>query len=65
MMKDSYDFSKLDNIRKNPFAEHLKKNGHSTIIHYIPDDVENTLCDDELDFEEKILMNEYHKKSKI
>ena len=61
-MKDNYDFSKLNNVKRNPFAEHLKKNGHSTIIHYTPTDIETTSLDDELDRDERLLLNEYKAK---
>jgi len=64
-MKDSYDFSKLKNVKRNPFAEHLNNNGHSTIIHYSPKDIEVASCDEDLDYEEQLLINEYYKKSKM
>ena len=62
-MKDNYDFSTLKNIRRNPFAEQLKKNGHSTIIHYTPADIDS-ISDDEMDYSEhsNILENGLRKK---
>jgi hypothetical protein len=55
-MKDNYDFSKLKNVRKNPFAERLNREGHITIIHTSPQDLDD-------DFDEEI--NEDLKKEAI
>jgi hypothetical protein len=48
-MKDNYDFSKMKNVRRNPFAEQLNKEGHTTIIHTLPNDFDTGVDDDALD----------------
>lgn len=40
-MKDCYDFSKLKNVRRNPYADYLNENGHTTIIHTSPKDYDD------------------------
>jgi len=49
-IKEITDFSK---VRKNPYANRIKKNGFSITVHYAPDDVEgiiNDICDKNIDF---------------
>ena len=58
-MKDQYDFSKG---RKNPYAEKLKKEGYTIMVHYSPKDIaemdENDLsC---LDLDEIEALNNYY-----
>ena len=48
-MKDNYDFSKMKNVKRNPFAEQLNREGHTTIIHTLPDDFDTESDDDIFD----------------
>jgi len=50
-MKDNYDFSKMKNVQKNPFAEQLNREGHVTIIHTSPEDIDDDICDSDIDKE--------------
>jgi hypothetical protein len=67
-MRDHYDFS---NGRKNPYAEKLRKEGFTVIIHYGPDDLSeidgaeecNLLPDEIAAFEEYRARMEAEKKS--
>jgi len=48
-MKEILDFSKA---RKNPYADKIKKEGYSIMIHYSPEDVANMSADQrELDLD--------------
>jgi len=55
-VKDCYDFSKLKNVRRNPYADYLNENGHTTIIQTSPKDY-----DDEID----VIFDEDLKKEAI
>ena len=63
MMKEEYDFSKG---RKNPYAQILKKEGYTTIVHYSPEDVNEMEQDDELllSVQEVNALEEYEKNMK-
>ena len=58
-MKDHYDFSKG---RKNPFAEKLKKEGYTIMVHYSPKDIAEMDEDDlsYLDSNEIEALDKYH-----
>ena len=58
-MKDHYDFSKG---RKNPFAEKLKKEGYTIMVHYSPKDIAEMDKDDlsYLDSDEIEALDKYY-----
>ncbi|MCL2225634.1 MAG: hypothetical protein FWB96_11770 [Defluviitaleaceae bacterium] len=50
-MKDNYDFSKMKNVRRNPYAEQLNTEGHTTIIHTLPTDFDIVMDDEVFDID--------------